>query len=77
MFPWAWTAPQVRIADMSDLSGRTLKDYRVLRRLGRGAMAEVFLAEQSSLGRQIALKVLNVGLANDPNYVKIRIILIL
>jgi len=70
MFPWAWTAPQVRMVDMSDLCGRTLKDYRVLRRLGRGAMAEVFLAEQSSLGRQVALKVLNVGLANDPNYVQ-------
>ena len=56
--------------NMSDLAGKMLNDYRVLRRLGRGAMAEVFLAEQSSLGRQVALKVLNLHLANDPNYVQ-------
>ena len=56
--------------NMSDLAGKMLNDYRVLRRLGRGAMAEVFLAEQSSLGRHVALKVLNLHLANDPNYVQ-------
>ena len=40
------------------------------RRLGRGAMAEVYLAQQVSLDRQIALKVLNADLALDPNYVR-------
>ena len=29
----------------SDLSGRQLAGYRLLRRLGQGAMAEVYLAE--------------------------------
>ena len=37
-----------------DLSGRQLGDYRLLRQLGRGAMAEVYLAEQTSLSRQVA-----------------------
>ena len=37
-----------------DLSGRSLGDYRMLRRLGRGGMAEVYLAEQGSLRRQVA-----------------------
>jgi eukaryotic-like serine/threonine-protein kinase len=55
---------------LSDLVGKKLKDFFVLRRLGRGAMAEVYLAQQLSLGRQIALKVLNVELARDPNYVR-------
>lgn len=53
-----------------DLTGRILKDYRVLRRLGRGAMAEVYLAEQQSLSRQVALKVLNEELARDANYIE-------
>jgi serine/threonine-protein kinase len=55
---------------VADLVGKKLKDFYVLRRLGRGAMAEVYLAQQSSLGRQVALKVLNSELAVDPNYVR-------
>ena len=30
----------------TDLAGRRLGDYQLLRRLGRGSMAEVYLAEQ-------------------------------
>ena len=55
---------------MSELVGQKLKDYYVLRRLGQGAMAEVYLAQQLSLGRQVALKVLNAELARDPTYVR-------
>jgi serine/threonine-protein kinase len=53
-----------------DLSGRQLGDYRILRRLGRGGMADVYLAEQSSLRRQIALKVLKRELSSDETYVR-------
>ena len=55
---------------MADLAGKKLKDFYILRRLGRGAMAEVYLAQQVSLGRQVAFKVLNEDLARDPNYVR-------
>lgn len=55
---------------MNELVGKTLKDYYVLRRLGQGAMAEVYLAQQITLGRQVALKVLNAELARDPVYVE-------
>ena len=55
---------------MADIVGKQLKDFFVLRRLGRGAMAEVYLAQQLSLGRQVAFKVLNEELARDPNYVR-------
>ena len=54
----------------NDLSGRQLGDYRLLRRLGRGAMAEVYLAEQCSLRRQVAFKVLKRELAKDETYVR-------
>jgi serine/threonine-protein kinase len=56
--------------DPPDLSGRRLGDYQVIRRLGRGAMAEVYLAEQQSLGRRVALKVLRPDLARDPTYLE-------
>ncbi len=58
------------IAAEVDLSGRQLGGYRLLRRLGKGAMAEVYLAEQLSLGRQVAIKVLRRNLATDATYVE-------
>ena len=57
-------------ADNSDLVGHQLGDYDVLRRLGKGGMAEVYLAEQHSLGRKVAVKVLRSEYASDSNYVR-------
>ena len=53
-----------------DLSGRELGDFRLLRRIGRGAMAQVYLAQQRSLSRQVAVKVLKRELATDDSYIK-------
>ena len=36
--------------------------------IGTGGMATVYLAEQSSLEREVALKVMNAQLASDPNF---------
>src|SRR3990172_3834752 len=62
--------PASRSSLMTDLLSKKLKAFFILRRLGRGAMAEVYLAQQLSLGRQVAFKVLNAELARDPNYVR-------
>lgn len=50
----------------TDLTGRTLADFHILRHLGQGGMGQVYLAEQISLKRKVALKILRPEMAADP-----------
>lgn len=42
--------------------------FRILRQLGRGGMATVYLALQESVERQVALKVMSRALLVDPEF---------
>ena len=56
---------------ISDSIGRVLgKRYRLLSALGTGASAHVFLAEDVSLQRHVAVKVLQPALASDEAFLK-------
>ena len=57
---------------MTEVAGNTLVDgrYRVLRRIGSGGMADVYCAEDTHLGRQVALKVLHRRFAQDQEFVE-------
>jgi len=50
------------------LIGSTLAGYRIESLIGRGGMGAVYLAEQVTLGRRVALKVLSPDLAASPDF---------
>src|SRR5919112_1863258 len=57
---------------MADVAEGTVVDnrYRVQRRIGSGGMADVYLADDAQLGREVALKVLHRRFARDREFVE-------
>jgi serine/threonine-protein kinase len=67
--------PADEAADLSGADGlsvesQMLGEFKLIRRLGQGGMAQVYLAEQTSLGRKVALKVLRPERLQTANNLK-------
>ncbi len=54
----------------SDLTGRIIGKYKILQRLGRGGMAEVYKANQTTLDRFVAFKVISPLFTDDPDFLR-------
>ena len=55
---------------MSDLSGKTLGQYQIIRSIGQGGMAKIYLAYQPSIRREVAIKVMSSPLQQSTNSTK-------
>ncbi|MCH7688272.1 MAG: protein kinase [Planctomycetes bacterium] len=58
------------ISTAENLTEHTLGEFHLLRKLGQGGMADVYLAEQTSLNRQVAIKILHEDLRSDDVHLK-------
>jgi serine/threonine protein kinase len=54
---------------MQELIGKSLGKYRIVQRLARGGMAEIYKAYQNNLDRYVAIKIMHAHLSSDPGFV--------
>ncbi len=55
---------------MENLAGQTIKGYELLERIGTGGFGAVYRAYQSTMGREVAVKIILPGYANQPEFIR-------
>jgi WD40 repeat protein/serine/threonine protein kinase/energy-coupling factor transporter ATP-binding protein EcfA2 len=55
---------------MKNLAGQTIKGYELLDRIGAGGFGAVYRAYQSTVGREVAVKIILPGYANQPDFIR-------
>ena len=55
---------------MQDLSGQEIQGYDLMERIGSGGFATVYRACQSTIGREVAVKVILPNHANKPEFIR-------
>jgi serine/threonine-protein kinase len=53
---------------MQDLSGTTIGQYKLIERIGKGGMAAVYRAQQPSVAREVAIKIISPDLADNNEF---------
>ena len=64
------STPPLSPVDLAAIQGRVVAQYVVGQVLGSGGMGTVFRAQDTRLGRPVALKFLNDRLARDPGAIE-------
>ncbi len=55
---------------MENWSGKNIKGYALLERIGTGGFGAVYKATQSTIGREVAMKIILPHFANHPDFVR-------
>ena len=55
---------------MDDLSGQTLKGYKLHNLIGKGGLGVVYSAAQVQIGREVAIKIILPQYANHPDFIR-------
>ena len=63
---WKYVAEEIVHDETDTLLGKTIGHYQIQSLLGAGGMGRVFLAQDTSLGRQVAIKFLPEHFTSDP-----------
>jgi serine/threonine protein kinase len=55
---------------MENWSGKNVKGYELLERIGTGGFGAVYKANQSTIGREVAMKIILPHFANHPDFIR-------